>query len=156
MPKTDFLKIAAEEAFIGIKKGEGGPFGAVIVKKGRIIARAHNEVIKQKDPTAHAEIVAIRKAAKNLSSFNLSGCEIYSSCEPCPMCISAIHWAKIGKLFYGATRKDAEKAGFDDKFIYDVLSGKVKDRKLSSKRISCSACKDALEEWSSSRHKTKY
>lgn len=120
------MKIAVKEAFKGIRTGDGGPFGAVIVRKGRVIAQGHNMVLKTNDPTNHAEVVAIRKATAKLKRFDLSDCEIYSSCEPCPMCFSAIHWAKFRKLYFGCTASDAAKIGFDDKFIYDVLCKKVK------------------------------
>ena len=98
--KNYFMRIALKEAEKGMEKGEGGPFGAVIVKDGEIISKAHNEVLKTNDPTAHAEMVAIRRASKKLGRFNLSDCDIYSTCEPCPMCFSAIHWAKIKKLYF--------------------------------------------------------
>lgn len=120
------MQIAVEEAFEGMRKNDGGPFGAVIVRNGKIIAKGHNKVLGTNDPTAHAEITTIRKACRILKRFDLSDCEIYSSCEPCPMCFAAIHWAKMKKLSYGCTRKDAANIGFDDKFIYDVIQGKAK------------------------------
>jgi guanine deaminase len=110
-----FMKVAFDEAEIGLKKNHGGPFGAVIVKDGKVIAKAHNEVLKTNDATAHAEITAIRIASKKLKRFDLSDCQVYSTCEPCPMCFSAMHWAKIRKLYYGCTRKDASDIGFDDR-----------------------------------------
>jgi len=118
-----FMDVAIKEAFRGMNRNEGGPFGAVIVQKGRVVAKAHNRVISTHDPTAHAEILAIRKAAKKLGRFNLSDCAIYSTCEPCPMCLSAIHWAKMKKLYFGCSRKDAARIGFDDDFIYQVIKG---------------------------------
>lgn len=144
---NEFMKIANEEATKAIKKNHGGPFGAVIVKNGRIIARAHNKVIKNKDSTCHAEIEVIRKASKKLKTFDLSGCEIYSSCEPCPMCFSAIHWAKIDKLYYSATRNDAAKIGFDDKFIYDILAGKSNLDKLEIETLESKETKKIMKEW---------
>ena len=129
------MEIAKNQADEGMKANEGGPFGAVIVKNGQIIATGHNEVLKTNDPTAHAEIVAIRKATAKLGRFDLSDCEIYSSCEPCPMCFAAIHWAKIKKLYYGCTRFDAAGIGFDDKFIYDVIAGKSNVNQVISEEI---------------------
>jgi len=117
-----YMDIAVQEASEGVKKGEGGPFGAVIVgPDGEIVARAHNMVLQHNDPTAHAEVTCIRKACARLGRFDLSDCVIYSSCEPCPMCYGAIHWAKLPKCKYAATAADAAKAGFDDQYIYDAI-----------------------------------
>jgi guanine deaminase len=120
----DFMKEAIKEAKKGIDNNEGGPFGAVIVKNGKIIGRGHNQVVKLKDPTAHAEIQAIRDACKNINDFSLKGAVLYCTCEPCPMCFSAIHWARIDKVIYAATRKDAAKIGFDDQLLWDICEGK--------------------------------
>lgn len=150
------MQLAIEEAKKGIQKKEGGPFGAVIVKDGKVISKAHNMVIKTNDPTNHAEMIAIKKACKKLGRFDLSDCEIYSSAESCPMCFSAIHWAKIKKAYYGCTRKDADKIGFDDKFIYDVLSGKAKKEQVKIKWLDR---KDALvpfKIWEEKKDKTNY
>jgi guanine deaminase len=118
-PKNNFMDIAVAEAIDGVGKGEGGPFGAVIIDgKGNVVARAHNMVLQSNDPTAHAEVTCIRKACAKLGRFDLSDCTIYSSCEPCPMCYGAIHWAKLPECKFAATAQDAAKAGFDDKFIY--------------------------------------
>ena len=141
------MKIAIEEVSIGMKLNDGGPFGAVIVRNNKVIARAHNEVLKTNDPTAHAEIVAIRKASARLKRFDLSDCEIYSSCEPCPMCFSAIHWAKMRMLYYGCTRNDAAKMGFDDKFIYDVIKGVSKKKQLTLTQINRKECLEQFREW---------
>ena len=127
--KNEFFNIAILEAEDGMKNNDGGPFGAVVVMDGKIIAQAHNEVISSNDPTAHAEIIAIRRASKKLGRFDLSDCELYSTCEPCPMCFSAIHWAKIKTLYFGCNNRDAAKIGFDDKFIYDVIRGNSVKRK---------------------------
>ncbi|CAH2213755.1 nucleoside deaminase [Tepidibacter aestuarii] len=143
----DFMSIAIEEAFSGIKNNDGGPFGAVIVRNGEIIAKAHNEVIKTNDPTSHAEIVAIRRASNILGRFDLSDCEIYSSCEPCPMCFAAIHWAKITKLYYGCTREDAAKIGFDDQYIYDVINGTEKNKKVQVTQTYRNLCLEPFKEW---------
>ena len=122
------MDVAVEEAVDGVKKGEGGPFGAVIVDgDGNIVARAHNMVLQSNDPTAHAEVTCIRKACSRLGRFDLSDCTIYSSCEPCPMCYGAIHWAKIPHCRYAATASDAAQAGFDDKFIYDSIRNCAKE-----------------------------
>ncbi|HPO48366.1 MAG TPA: nucleoside deaminase, partial [Paludibacteraceae bacterium] len=126
-----FMKKAIAASIKNIEQ-DGGPFGAVIVKDGKVIATGGNRVTANNDPTAHAEISAIRKACKKLNTFDLSGCEIYSSCEPCPMCLSAIYWAHLDRLYYGNTKKDAANIGFDDSFIYDELDLKPADRKIPS------------------------
>lgn len=118
-----FMRIALEEAEYGMSINAGGPFGAAIAKEGELLARAHNEVVKSSDPTAHAEILAIRRAAAALKHYELSGCELFSSCEPCPMCLSAIYWARIERVYFALTRQDAAVLGFDDKHIYDVIKG---------------------------------
>jgi len=152
------MEIAVEEAIKGVKKGHGGPFGAVIVKDGKIIARGHNMVLKTKDPTAHAEIVAIRKASKKLKRFDLSDCELYTSCMPCPMCLSAIYWARIKKVYFGCDSKDAENIGFDDKRIYDFIkndpvntNGEIKFIQLERDQ-----CLKAFELWQNKKDKTMY
>ena len=123
-----YMKRAKENAEKGIEKQEGGPFGVVIVdKSGKIIADGNNKVLKNNDPTAHAEIVAIRKACKKLDTYDLSNYILYTSCEPCPMCLSAIIWANIKQVYYGCTKNDAKKIGFRDEIIYDYLSGKNKE-----------------------------
>ncbi|MFA5763255.1 MAG: nucleoside deaminase [archaeon] len=142
----DFMEIAIKEAKKGMKKKEGGPFGAVIVCDGKIVASAHNTVLKDNDPTAHAEINAIRKAAKKLKNFDLSNCELYTTCEPCPMCYSAIHWGKIKKVYYGATAQDAAKIGFIDKKLKDILSGKKKSN-IKMKKIDSKECVDLMSEF---------
>lgn len=151
-----YMKIAVEEAYIGMRKGDGGPFGAVIVKDGEIIARAHNEVIKTNDPTMHAEVNAIRKATKLLGRFDLSDCEIYSSCEPCPMCFAAIHWAKMKSLYVGASRYDAAAIGFDDQYIYDVINNTAEHTQVHIENIDCEQCKEPFKEWDEMVEKTEY
>lgn len=119
-----YMEMANNQAKSGMLTKEGGPFGAVIVnQQGEVLAACHNEVLKTNDPTAHAEIVTIRRACEKLGSSNLSGCILYSSCEPCPMCLSAIIWANIKEVYFGATRKDAASIGFRDDFIYEYLKG---------------------------------
>ena len=125
-----FLKRAIQLAEEGMDKGQGGPFGAVIVKDGEIIAEANNKVTASNDPTAHAEVVAIRKACEKLQDFQLENCILYTSCEPCPMCLGAIYWARPKKVYYALTREDAAKIGFDDQFIYDEIALKMDDRKI--------------------------
>ena len=151
-----FMKVAIEEAFKGLNNSEGGPFGAVIVKDGEIIARAHNKVFKDNDPTAHAEMVAIRMASSKLGRFDLSDCDIYSSCEPCPMCFAAIHWAKMKKLYYGCTRKDAADIDFDDKFIYDVIKGTASKEQVKLVQIDRDECLKPFVQWHSRENKVEY
>ncbi len=152
----DFLKIAVEEAFNGMRINDGGPFGAVIVKAGQIISQGHNEVIKTNDPTAHAEIVAIRKASSLLKRFDLSDCEIYSSCEPCPMCLAAIHWAKMRTLYYGCSKEDAAEIGFDDNYIYEVIKGTAEKEQVSKIQINRIACLPPFKEWNEKENKKVY
>lgn len=151
-----FMKLALDEAFKGMRAEDGGPFGAAIVKDGKIIAIGHNEVIKTNDPTAHAEIVAIRKATKLLGRFDLSDCEIYSTCEPCPMCFSAIHWAKMKTLYYAATRYDAADIGFDDQYIYDVLEGKATKEQVTIIKIDRDESLEPFKEWTEKLDKVEY
>jgi len=122
-----WMKIAYDEATIGMLADEGGPFGAVIVHNNKIIASAHNEVLKTKDSTSHAEMNVIRRACKKLDSFDLSACTLYTTCQPCPMCLGAIFWARIQIVYYGATEDDAAHGGFDDKRFYEMLKGKNQD-----------------------------
>ena len=118
---NDYMRVAIELSEDNLKTNAGGPFGAVIVKNGKIIGRGSNNVVKNNDPTAHAEIMAIRDACKNIKSYDLSGCELYTSCYPCPMCLSAIIWANIKTVYYGNTKEDAANIGFRDDFMYDYL-----------------------------------
>lgn len=153
---NQYMEIAIEEAFKGMKSNEGGPFGAVIVKNNKVISKGHNEVVKSNDPTSHAEINAIRKACKKLKTFNLSNCQIYTSCEPCPMCFAAIHWAKIKTMYYGCTRNDAAKIGFDDKFIYDVIKGTNTKVQLKSIQIQREKCLVPMDKWKMKLDKVSY
>lgn len=138
-----------------VEKG-GGPFGAVVVKNGEMIGRGGNRVTETNDPTSHAEINAIREASGKLNSFDLSGCTIYCSCEPCPMCLSAIYWAKIGKIVYSNTREDAMKAGFRDTYIYDELCKPVTNRKIGSQQLLHSEAKEILLLWMEKEDKEPY
>jgi guanine deaminase len=156
MDHNYFLKLANQEAKKNIYKQDGGPFGAIIVNKGKIIATAHNKVLKTNDPTAHAEILAIRKASKKLNRFDLSDCILYTSCYPCPMCFSAIHWAKIKKVYYGCTDNDAKDIGFDDKYIYDILQSKSKNKQVIFKQISHKESLEIFNKWKSKPNKKMY
>ncbi len=138
-----------------IDKG-GGPFGAVIVKDGKIISSGVNRVTAQNDPTAHAEVNAIRKAAHKLGSFDLEGCDIYTSCEPCPMCLGAIYWAHIDRIFYGNTKKNAADAGFDDSFIYDELKLEYAERKVRITQLLPEKAIEAFEKWIQKSDKIEY
>ena len=153
---NEFMKIAIEEALKGMQGDEGGPFGAVIVRNGEIISTSHNEVVKTNDPTAHAEVVAIRKASSLLGRFDLSDCEIYSSCEPCPMCFAAIHWAKIKKLYYGSTRFDAASIDFDDQYIYDVINGIATELQVEVVQIDREDSLEPFKEWKLKMDRVQY
>lgn len=154
MEKKGLMLEALLEAKKGVGGRDGGPFGAVIAKDGKILARGRNRVPSNNDPTAHAEINAIREACRKLGTFDLSGCEIYTTCEPCPMCLAAIHWARIERIFYGATRKDAAKIGFDDEFFYDVLKGKKKG--VPKKRILREKVIPVMRKWFLGKGKINY
>ena len=140
-----WMKIAYKEATIGMLANDGGPFGAVLVKNNKIIAIAHNEVLKTKDVTAHAEVNAIRKACQELDSFDLSGCVLYTSCQPCPMCLGAIFWARIETVYYGATEGDAARGGFDDKRFYEMIRGE--NNNLVMKQINQKEGTKLFDRW---------
>ncbi|MCB8994210.1 MAG: nucleoside deaminase [Bacteroidales bacterium] len=150
-----FMKMAIDEAIANIDKG-GGPFGAVITREGKIIARCGNRVTADNDPTAHAEVLAIREAARVLGSWDLSECEIYSSCEPCPMCLGAIYWAHIPVLHFAGLKEDARNAGFDDSFIYEEIDRKPEDRKLKSYNILREEAVKGFEKWIAFENKEHY
>jgi len=134
----------------------GGPFGAVIVKNGEIIARGVNRVTSNNDPTAHAEVSAIRAAATKLGTFDLSGCEIFTSCEPCPMCLGAIYWAHLDKIYYGNTKKDAAKIGFDDSFIYEELEKPFDKRSIKTVQLLSNEAIEGFKEWEEKTDKIEY
>lgn len=140
----------------GMKNNEGGPFGCVIVKDGQIVGRGNNQVLFAQDPTAHAEMVAIRDACKHLASHLLEGCEVYTSCEPCPMCLGAVYWAKISKIYYASTRADAHFVGFDDQFIYEELQRKHESRKLVAECVGREEGIKLFEEWNNKTDKEFY
>ncbi len=139
-----------------MRAGKGGPFGAVIVKEGRIIARGFNRVLETNDPTAHAEVVAIREATTALGTFHLQGCEIYASCEPCPMCLGAIYWARLDKLYYANTKEDAAAIGFDDQFIYEEIDRPIGERRCSTQPLLREEALAAFREWAQNPDKTLY
>ena len=154
--ENKFMQEAIRLAKENVLKGTGGPFGAVIVKDGKIIARGVNTVTRDNDPTAHAEINAIRNATKALGNFQLEGCEIYSSCEPCPMCLGAIYWARPAKLYFAATKDDAAKAGFDDSFIYEEMNKPAEKRKIETGQCCREEAKTVFDLWVKSEDKIEY
>eukprot|EP00827_Trimyema_finlayi_P005207 TRINITY_DN54_c0_g1_i4.p1 TRINITY_DN54_c0_g1~~TRINITY_DN54_c0_g1_i4.p1 ORF type:complete len:183 (-),score=71.47 TRINITY_DN54_c0_g1_i4:121-669(-) len=154
-----FMELAVKEAFDGLKNKHGGPFGACIVKDGKVLVSGHNMVVCTNDPTAHAEVTVIRKASQLLKRFDLSDCEVYTSCEPCPMCLSAIMWAKIKKVYYGCTKTDARDINFDDKFIYDYIEKKLSPEEM--KRMECfnidrDKCLGPFKQWQEQQDKVQY
>jgi guanine deaminase len=156
MNQKDFMKKAIELSRTHMNQNHGGPFGAVIVKDGKIIAEGWNEVLGSNDPTAHAEVQAIRKASQVLKNFELTGAEIYTSCEPCPMCLAAIYWARIEKIYYANTRQDAANIDFDDDFIYQEVPKAIKDRKLPMEQLSHDEALKVFQEWKNKSDKTQY
>jgi len=151
-----FMKVAIDLAFEGMRENKGGPFGAVVVQNGVIVGRGYNRVTSTNDPTAHAEIVAIRDACKQLNTFELSDCVIYTTCEPCPMCLAAIYWSHVNKIFYGSTKVDAANINFDDSFIYDEIMKNNSDRKLNMKQISRDETIELFNEWQNKTDRISY
>ena len=151
----EFMKRAIELSLESVNKS-GGPFGCIIVKENKIVAEGSNKVTSSNDPTAHGEIVAIREACKNLNTFTLKGCELYSSCEPCPMCLSAIYWARIDKIYYANTRKDAQKIDFDDSLIYEEFEKNIDKRKIPMIQMMRNEAIKAFELWDKKTDKVKY
>ncbi len=139
-----------------MRGNHGGPFGAVVVRRGKIIGRGWNRVTSQNDPTAHAEIEAIREACRRLRTFQLTDCELYTSCEPCPMCLAAIYWARLKRVFYGNTRQDAAKIQFDDDLIYREVARPVSRRRIVMKQLLRKEAFKAFAEWQVKRDKTPY
>jgi guanine deaminase len=152
----EFMKEAIALSENNVIKGLGGPFGAVIVKDGKIIAKSANLVTTTNDPTAHAEVSTIRLACTALQTFNLEGCVIYTSCEPCPMCLGAIYWARLDKMYYANTKTDAANIGFDDAFIYEELDLKPNDRKLKSEQMMQKEARVIFDLWRDSSQKIEY
>lgn len=155
MTNKELMQRAIDLSKNSVRNG-GGPFGAVIARNGEIIAEGSNNVTTDCDPTAHAEVSTIRKAAKKLGTFNLSGCEIFTSCEPCPMCLGAIYWAHLDKIYYANDRKDAAKIGFDDDFIYEELSLKPSERQKPSEILMREEALEAFHMWQEKEDKTEY
>lgn len=152
MPMKKAISLSREK----MNSNEGGPFGAVIVKDGEIIAEGWNKVTSSCDPTAHAEVTAIRNACQKLGTFSLEGCEIYTSCEPCPMCLAAIYWARIDKIYYANTRQDAAAIGFDDEFLYQEFKVEMEERKIPLQQIDRESAKEVFDEWSKKIDKIHY
>ena len=134
----------------------GGPFGAVIVRDGKLVGRGWNQVSRNLDPTAHAEVTAIRDACQLLQRFDLRGCELYTSCEPCPMCLAAIYWARLDRVYYACSRDDAARAGFDDQFLYDQIGLDLSERSLSMVKVGCDAAGELFREWITKPDKIAY
>ncbi|MBK8609321.1 MAG: nucleoside deaminase [Chitinophagaceae bacterium] len=153
---SEFMLEAIRLSVNNVEAGKGGPFGAVVVKDGKIIARGVNQVTSSNDPTAHAEVVAIRNACAVLNSFQLDDCEIYTSCEPCPMCLGAIYWARPAKLYYANSKEDATALNFDDQFIYEEMARPIGERKLFTEQIMREEAMEAFKKWAVSTIKTVY
>ena len=151
-----FMKRAIELAREGVDRNEGGPFGCVIVRDGRIVGEGNNRVTSTNDPTAHAEVVAIRDACSNLGTFLLVGCVVYTSCEPCPMCLGAIYWSRPAAIFYAGTREDAAAAGFDDELFYSEMEKSNDDRHLKMVNLLRGEAQQAFTEWTEKTDKTAY
>jgi len=154
--REGWMREALALAVEGMRRGEGGPFGCVIVRGGKIVGRGNNRVTSTNDPTAHAEIVAIREACRELATFQLEDCELYTSCEPCPMCLAAIYWARIPRLYYANTRADAAAIGFDDDFIYGQMPLPIAERSLAMKPLLRDEGRAAFREWMEKADKIRY
>jgi tRNA(Arg) A34 adenosine deaminase TadA len=155
-PREKFMKRAIELSRTHMQDGAGGPFGAVIVKDGKVIGEGWNQVTSTADPTAHAEVVAIRNACQNLKSFELKGADLYTSCEPCPMCLSAAYWARVDRIFYANTRTDAARHQFDDDFIYQEIPKKLEDRTIAMQQLLQKDAYEVFREWDLKADKIKY
>ncbi len=150
------MRAAIELAKAGVREGLGGPFGAVVVQDGQIIGQGQNRVLADADPTAHAEVVAIREACQQRGSFQLNGCTLYTSCEPCPMCLGAIYWARPARLVYACTREDASAVGFDDGFIYEEISRPIAQRHIPTLQCLRAESLNAMQLWVDKPDKTEY
>ena len=150
------MRAAIEQAQRGMAQNEGGPFGAVVVKDGQIVGRGNNRVTSSNDPTAHAEVVAIRDACRNLGTFQLDGCVLYTSCEPCPMCLGAIYWARPEKVYFGCTREDAASIGFDDDFIYREIALPLPERQMLLTQLLPEEAMQVFLQWDQKTDKTEY
>lgn len=154
--KNKFMLEAVNAALKGMQNNEGGPFGCVVVKDGKIVGRGNNKVTSNNDPTAHAEVMAIRDACKNLNTFQLEGCEIYTSCEPCPMCFGAIYWARPDKVFYGCSQQDAADIDFDDEFIYKEIELPYDKRSIPFEQVARDIALEPFQKWDDKEDKTVY
>jgi len=155
-PNPEFLRRAIALATENVVRGAGGPFAAVVVRNGEIVGEGTNTVTSTNDPTAHGEVNAIRAAAKALGTFTLAGCELYTSCEPCPMCLAAAYWARLDIIYYGASAAEAARAGFDDAFLYGELHKSAGQRKLPTKQMLASEAKASFDAWIASPNKIEY
>jgi guanine deaminase len=155
-PNRQFMQEAISQALNSVRSKKGGPFGAAIVKAGKIVAKAHNQVTLTNDPTAHAEIVAIRHACQALGTFQLRGCELYTSCEPCPMCFGAIYWARLERVYYASTKEDAAAIGFDDHLIYEELEREPQSRLLPASQFMRDEALVAFQAWTEAINKIEY
>lgn len=151
-----FMQMAIKLSEKNVVEHIGGPFGAVVVKDGKVVAKSGNKVTSTNDPTAHAEVSAIRLACKKLKNFDLSGCTIYTSCEPCPMCLSAIYWARVDVVYYGNTKKDAADINFDDDFIYEEIQKPMEERKLPIKQLMREEALQVFKLWEETETKLNY
>jgi len=154
--KPSFMREAIRISLTKMRGDQGGPFGAVVVRKDRIVGRGWNRVTSTNDPTAHAEVVAIRDACRRLKTFQLDDCELYTSCEPCPMCLSAVYWARLKRVYYGNTRKDAARIAFDDDFIYREVALPISSRKIPMKQLLREEALAAFVEWKHKADKIPY
>lgn len=155
-PDPKWMRQAARLALRGVATNQGGPFGSVVVKDGVVVGRGFNRVVGTNDPTAHAEVVAIRQACRRLKTFSLAGCELYASCEPCPMCLAAIHWARVERVWFACDRHDAARAGFDDAFLYDEFEKGAHERKLPVVQTHREIGLPAFQSWIAKADRTPY
>ena len=155
-PDPALMRRAIELALEGVRTASGGPFGALVEREGRVIATGFNRVLVERDPTAHAEIVAIRGACAALQSFELDGCTLYTSCEPCPMCLGAIYWARLDRVVYGCGRNDAARAGFDDALLYEEFERAPSERKIRFESFLCDEALAAMQAWIAKPDRTPY
>lgn len=155
-PDPKFMRIAIDLATQNVVSGRGGPFGAVVVKNGEVISAESNSVTRTNDPTAHAEVNAIRAACTALQSFQLDGCDVYTSCEPCPMCLAALYWSRCRAIFYGNTKADAASVGFDDKFLYDEVKRPLEERQIPFHRLLPDEAIASFQAWTKSNERIDY
>lgn len=155
-PDAKFMRMAIDLATENVRTGDGGPFGAVVVRDGEVIAAAANSVTSSNDPTAHAEVNAIRAACAKLGTFQLDGCDVYTSCEPCPMCLAALYWARCARIFYGNTAADAAAVGFDDSFLYDEVKRPISERRIPIVQLLGDESLASFKAWISSVERIEY